>query len=123
MKALSVRQPFAFLIVSGAKPVENRVWGTHYRGPLLIHAGLDYHAMTFADIEQRFRVAINPCDLQLGGLIGIADLVDVVWRSSSIWFTGPRGWLLENPRRFEFLPYRGQQGMFDVPDELIKSRL
>ena len=38
MKIISVRQPWAYLIVAGYKPVENRTWNTSYRGPLLIHA-------------------------------------------------------------------------------------
>ena len=40
MKALSVRQPWAELIVAGLKDVENRTWRTDYRGPVLIHAGM-----------------------------------------------------------------------------------
>lgn len=41
MMALSVRQPWASLIVAGIKRVENRTWTTDYRGPLLVHASLD----------------------------------------------------------------------------------
>jgi hypothetical protein len=33
MKTLSVRQPYAWLIVAGFKPIENRTWRTTYRGP------------------------------------------------------------------------------------------
>src|SRR5437016_10859136 len=39
MKALSVRQPWAWLIVNGHKDIENRSWQTKFRGKLLIHAG------------------------------------------------------------------------------------
>ncbi len=39
MQALSVRQPWAWLIVAGYKDVENRGWATKYRGRILIHAG------------------------------------------------------------------------------------
>ena len=39
MKALSIQQPWAWAIVNGFKPVENRTWRTNYTGPLLIHAG------------------------------------------------------------------------------------
>lgn len=39
MKALTISQPFASLIASGEKWVENRTWETDYRGPLAIHAG------------------------------------------------------------------------------------
>jgi len=37
MKALTISQPYASLIVSGKKWVENRTWGTSYRGMLAIH--------------------------------------------------------------------------------------
>jgi len=39
MKAILIRQPWAWLIVHGYKDVENRTWSTKYRGPILIHAG------------------------------------------------------------------------------------
>ncbi|MCU1592441.1 MAG: 8, gp08 [Frankiales bacterium] len=42
MKALTVRQPWAWAIATGAKTVENRTRGTAYRGPLAIHAGLGW---------------------------------------------------------------------------------
>lgn len=38
MKYLTVRQPWAWLLVNGHKDIENRSWPTKYRGPLLIHA-------------------------------------------------------------------------------------
>jgi hypothetical protein len=38
-KAISIRQPWAWLIVNGFKDVENRSWKTKYRGPVLVHAG------------------------------------------------------------------------------------
>ena len=40
MKCLTVRQPFAALIVAGLKTIECRGWQPRFRGPLLIHAGL-----------------------------------------------------------------------------------
>jgi hypothetical protein len=36
MKALSVQQPWANMIVSGVKTIETRVWKTKYRGNILI---------------------------------------------------------------------------------------
>jgi len=39
VKALTVRQPWASLIVAGIKDVEDRTWATHYRGRLALHAG------------------------------------------------------------------------------------
>ncbi len=39
MKALTICQPYAELIMRGVKRVENRTWATRYKGALLIHAG------------------------------------------------------------------------------------
>jgi hypothetical protein len=38
MKALSLLQPWASLVVMGAKKIESRSWSTPYRGEILIHA-------------------------------------------------------------------------------------
>ena len=38
MKALSIRQPWAWLILHGGKDIENRDWATRFRGRVLIHA-------------------------------------------------------------------------------------
>jgi ASCH domain len=40
IRCLTVWQPYASAIIFGGKDVENRVWGTRYRGCLLIHAGM-----------------------------------------------------------------------------------
>ncbi len=40
MKALSIREPYASLILSGVKKIETRSWKTNYRGELYIHASL-----------------------------------------------------------------------------------
>ncbi|MCG0445699.1 ASCH domain-containing protein [Pseudomonas aeruginosa] len=38
MKALSIRQPWAWLVANGHKDIENRDWATSFRGRFLIHA-------------------------------------------------------------------------------------
>lgn len=38
MKTLSVRQPWASLLVSGLKDIENRTWAPNFKGRILIHA-------------------------------------------------------------------------------------
>jgi len=38
MKALSLPQPWAMLVIMGVKEIEKRSWSTAYRGPMLIHA-------------------------------------------------------------------------------------
>ncbi len=64
MKTLSIRQPWAELILQGRKTIELRTWHTSYRGPLLIHAG--------AKIEREACVAygLDPHALVRGALVG-----------------------------------------------------
>lgn len=112
-KAISIRQPWAHLIVSGHKPIENRSWSTTYRGPLLIHASLSTSELS-QDIAGRYGVAIDANSLQFGGLIGVVELIDVITHSSSPWFSGPFGWVLTAPRKIDFIPLRGRLGLFHV---------
>lgn len=48
MKALSIRQPWAWLIVNGYKSIENRTWNTRIRGTILIHAGKGFDKEGYA---------------------------------------------------------------------------
>ena len=51
MKALSVHQPWAWLIVNGIKIVENRSWSTEFRGRFLVHAGLTVQHQVVEDLS------------------------------------------------------------------------
>jgi ASCH domain len=90
LKVLTVRQPWASLIVAGVKDVENRSWRTNYRGRLGIHAG--------SRIEQdalEVHGHLLDEDLPLGALIGTVTLVDCVDDSSSSWaIPGDWHWIL-----------------------------
>ena len=110
MKAITVRQPWASLIVAAAKDIENRTWSTRYRGPLLIHAA-SAAARPAAWQEARAlcaRLGIPlPTDLPRGGVIGVADLVDCVIDHESPWFEGPFGFVLARARALPFAPCAG----------------
>jgi hypothetical protein len=51
MRALTVRQPFAWAIAYGGKCVENRSRPLGYRGPVAIHAGLELHYPGFFPVQ------------------------------------------------------------------------
>jgi activating signal cointegrator 1 len=57
MKALTVRQPWATVLVRGVKTVEYRTWPTTYRGLLAIHAGRALPSLE--DYEQLLRVYVH----------------------------------------------------------------
>jgi hypothetical protein len=80
MKALAIRQPFAWLIVQGYKEVEYRPWLTHYRGEFLIHATktIDEAEMEQERTERTREGIIVPDGLPRGGIVDIVTLVDCV---------------------------------------------
>jgi hypothetical protein len=128
MKALSIMQPWAWLIVNGHKSIENRSWRCHIRGPILIHAGkkLDkdaasdlvdgIHPVTGCDIVNgRADDITAPAAWELGGIVGEAEIVDCITASDDEWFCGPFGIVLRNARPLLFRPCKGALGFF-VPD-------
>ena len=115
LKAISIRQPWAWLIVNGYKDVENRIWAAKLRGPVLIHAGQsksDTSPEALAYIKRRYRVANLPEQFDTGGIGGIAEITGCVKRHRSKWFHGPFGWTLANARRLTFKPVKGQLKFF-----------
>ncbi len=125
MKALSIRQPWSWLIVNGFKPVENRTWSTAYRGELAIHAGRTFDQAGLESVQDFFPALrdLLPKQYDLGGIVGVAELTECVSTSRSLWFTGPYGFYLREARPITFVPYRGVLGFFEIPDELLLGDL
>jgi len=123
MKALSLKQPWAWAIFHG-KDVENRTWKTDYRGPLWIHTGKGFDDEGYAwliEHQKELNILVPPLSiLHHGVILGKADLIDCVTESDSPWFFGPYGFVLDEPILFGVpIPYKGQLGIFDVPREII----
>ena len=73
MKVLTIKQPWATLIMQENKRFEFRSWQTKYRGELLIHAGKGI------DKEAVKRLAnYLPQELPQGKILGKATLVDCI---------------------------------------------
>src|ERR1700746_2671571 len=71
IKALTIRQPWAELILRGRKPYELRSWRTKYRGPLIIHAAMKI------DAEDARQLGVNPEKLTTSSFVGVAILSDL----------------------------------------------
>lgn len=135
MKALSIRQPWASLIIKCGKGIENRCWPTKMRGRVLVHAA---KGMTRSEYEDGILFAIDAIradprnanatqtitlrdfgfafdELPRGGIIGSVEIVDCVRSSDSPWFMGPYGFVLRDPQPLPFLPLKGALGFFEVP--------
>ncbi|MGA3020555.1 MAG: ASCH domain-containing protein [Candidatus Micrarchaeales archaeon] len=129
MKCLSLKQPFADLIVDGKKTIELRNWNTSFRGSFLVHASgnLDYSACELFKME--------PESLVRRAVIGEATLYDVKeYKNSEVFlqdkekhlatdqYIGSRyGFLLKDAKKFEkpiYIP--GRLGFFEVDITLPK---
>ncbi|KAF0180764.1 MAG: Uncharacterized protein FD160_1726 [Caulobacteraceae bacterium] len=115
--ALTVRQPWAWLIVHGFKDIENRPRRlVTFPKPILVHAGSNRNALeeNILEVRRNFRVPIpDPDDLEFGGIVGAVDIVACTETSRSKWHDeGSFGWGLANPRRLKFRGCPGAQGFF-----------
>jgi len=127
MKAISVKQPWASLIVSGLKDVENRTWPTKFRGKILIHASQKpvpggWKSLNPQQFQKIYTTGISKSKLPYSAIIGCVDIVDCVkgypsvWAEPEVW-----NWVLENPVMFKF-PIFNVNGKlsiwnFDLPAE------
>ena len=83
VRALSIMQPWAWLIVAGHKDIENRSWPTSFRGPVLIHAGKRLDPDLEDAQDWPWRAIDRPDDFEVGGIVGEAEIVDCVTASAS----------------------------------------
>ena len=131
MHALSIRQPWAWAILHAHKDIENRDWSTHYRGPFYIHAARSMSHTEYDDFVETYLRCIRATrpnlplppkreDLQFGGIVGKAEIVDCVRTHSSPWFEGKYGFVLSGVKPVPFRSLRGSLGFFRVDPEVLK---
>jgi hypothetical protein len=124
MKALSIRQPWAWLIVHGGKDIENRSWHTKLRGRFLVHAAKvmtkeDHRAARQFCYERDLPLPPAFEQLQRGGIVGSVELVDSVDTSESPWYMEQKGFVLRDPKPLPFVPLKGRLGFFEVDDDVL----
>lgn len=125
MKTLSVRQPWASLIVSGLKDIENRTWAPNYLGPVLIHASSAKVPKNLADQnifevnneienEQLFGNFPEFEDLEYSAIIGYVTISGDSNDSESVWAMPlDHQWHLEDAYLFDD-PIRGVKGKLNL---------
>ena len=124
MKALTIKQPWASLIVNGYKKYEFRSWKTKYRGKILIHAGLT--------LEKNNSYNKYDLDYTKGAIIGEAELVDCILvdneldkklrKENSIIYgnnhVGDYAWKLINIKKYDKPIYiKGKLGLWNYGDD------
>ncbi len=120
MRALTVRQPFAWAITAGHKDIENRSWAPSLLPDevFAIHAGSRKpDPDDVQTVRRRFgRTARVPDEYAFGAIVAVARAAGTVSKSRSKWFTGPVGWVLQDvvPLR-EPVPCKGMLGLWRLP--------
>lgn len=126
LHAISIRQPFTWLVLAGIKDIENRTWRTKYRGRIYIHAPSVWDksgAKKFSkygvpdDNDQGW-----PLGLGFGGIVGSVEIVDCVEKHPSSWFGGKVGFVLKNPIFIAGgVKCPGQLGIWKVPKAVLSK--
>lgn len=136
MKCLSVIQPWATLVVLGAKSFATRRWHTAYRGPLAIHASRTFPETARAlCLTAPFRSVLRragyrqSADLARGAVIGTVELVECLPAQAVLesladhspgkafgdYAQGRWAWRLANPAGLAVpIPLAGRPGLFEV---------
>lgn len=115
--ALTVREPWASLIASGDKRIENRTWAPPFALPFRIAV----HASKRPDWTECRRRGFDPSPT-MGNIIATVDVVDIVTDPQHLspgdaaYWLGPVGWILRNPTRLDLpVPCRGRLGLWRPP--------
>jgi len=121
MKAISLMQPWPWAIFMLGKDIENRKYSTRIRGRIYIHASLNYDHDGAKWIEEKFGIKPPTAhNLPMGGIVGSVEITGCVEKSNSKWFVGPKGYVLKDYKKCEFIPYRGMPGFFEVTDGSVE---
>ena len=140
MKCLSGRQPWWWAILEAGKRIENRVWNTSYRGPILLHAAkgctVDEYEDALVWMENRglidhVRDAPPLKAMQRGGIVGRARIAAVLpphrfvcnhvisdlHGADTRWHMPEQyGFVLVDVEPLPFTPMKGALGLFEVPE-------
>lgn len=134
MKALTISQPYASLIASGEKFVENRTWETFHRGPLAIHAGKGKQYLGTKELA-KYPTGCIVAVCRLLECVHVPSLGERIQRNqpyrnlTMTWMhairdhehtEGPFGFVLSEIRALpEPVPYQGAQGLWVLPDDVL----
>lgn len=128
MRALSIRQPWAWLITQGYKKIENRTWDTKKRGRFLIHASSkrpsDSDMQAAAEICSKLNIALpRKAEFVLGSIVGYATLCGTVTQSSDPFFFGPVGLCLKDCNAVPPIQHKGALSFFNTPYSVVGGKV
>ena len=132
MKALSIKQPWAWLVTHGLRDIESRDWPTKFRGRIYVHASgwwdtvaghrqaLLLLAERFGESEAKQKFLEMRQYARVACIVGEADIVDCIDNSCC---PGKYDFLLANQVPYEEpVPYPGGLGLFEVDPSLTEAK-
>lgn len=133
IKALTVKQPWAWAIAHHEKRVENRTWKP--KDPpdfLAIHAGKkdrDYVRSALNHLEGQKGIPIkdlpHPDLIPYGAVVAVSKIARIVEDRAELpagqdrWWDGPVGWVLEDVTPIDPVECRGALGLWDLPPDVL----
>ncbi len=139
LKALSLWQPWASLILLGYKHFETRSWFTDYRGSLVIHAAKKHDGRiqdeTAFVLQNEHNLFLDWEDLPLGKALCICDLADCIPITPTLrdrqtqleldcgnWALGRWAWRLDNVRAIDpAIPIKGHQRLWNINPSILEQ--
>ena len=125
MKVLSIKEPWASLIMNGTKKIETRSWKTKYRGEIYIHASLSKAKITKPEVYE----LIKDMNFKCGYIICKCNLVDCIYMTDEYvndmktnhyeeyicghYEVGRYAWIVEDVRLIEPIEAKGKLGLWN----------
>jgi hypothetical protein len=116
MKALTIKNPWAYLICIGQKDVENRTWHTKFRGRVLIHSAAK------EDMKKNVPLILNFSPNS--AIIGSVEIIDCIRDFNSEWaFPEYWHWILRDAELFKnpILGIKGSLSFWNIPEGICIS--
>lgn len=123
-RVLSIRQPWASLILAGHKDVENRTWETLWRGRMLVHAGKLHDPFGYRNAAAIVGERVNELVYQRGAYLGAVTVVDVHKEENACCLpwgeAGVYHWVLTDPVKLpEPIPGPGRLALYRTPADIL----
>lgn len=125
MKVLSIKEPWASLIMNGTKKIETRSWKTKYRGEIYIHASLSKAKITKPEVYE----LIKDMNFKCGYIICKCNLVDCIYMTDEYvndmkinhyeeyicghYKVGRYAWIVEDVKVIEPIEAKGKLGLWN----------
>ena len=125
MKVLSIKEPWASLIMNGTKKIETRSWKTKYRGEIYIHASLSKAKITKPEVYELIKDMTFKC----GYIICKCNLVDCIYMTNEYvndmktnhyeeyicghYEVGRYAWIVEDVKVIEPIEAKGKLGLWN----------